>query len=205
MQLLQTLDSSTVSCCFFDPQYRGGLDTINYGNEGMRQVERSKLPQMSNDFIEKCLGQIHRVLKPSGHLFMWADSFSIASGLATHLAASTGLNVVDLIVWDKQTFGMGYRSRRTCEYLLVLQKAPKRVKGVWKNHSIRDIWPEKVDTKQHVHKKPENLLKTLVECVTEEDDIVLDPCAGSFVLLDICLKTKRNFIGTDIVYGDTDA
>lgn len=210
LQLLQSIESNSVSVCFFDPQYRGNLDKLNYGNEDERQVERGKLPQMTPEFIRQCLKEIDRVLKPSGHLFLWADSFSIASGEAAYnLSTSiegetTKLDVVDLIVWDKKTFGMGYRSRRTCEYLLVAQKHPKRVKGVWKNHSIRDIWPEKVDQKIHTHRKPIHLTTTLIECVTEEGDIVLDPCAGSFMVLEACQLTKRNFIGTDIVYGEVN-
>lgn len=205
LQLLQSIESNSVSCCFFDPQYRGNLDKLNYGNESERQTDRTLLPQMSNEYIRDCLDEIHDVLKPSGHLFMWADNFSVTSGLASKLIDETDLIIVDMIVWDKKTFGMGYRSRRTSEFLLIAQKSPKRAKGVWKNHSIRDIWSEKVDNKGHIHKKPIHLTTTLIECVTEEGDIVLDPCAGSFMTLEACKLTKRNFIGTDIVYGEVNA
>jgi site-specific DNA-methyltransferase (adenine-specific) len=50
---------------------------------------------------------------------------------------------VDLIVWDKDRIGMGYRSRRVSEYCVIFQKQPKRAKGVWKIHNISDVWREK--------------------------------------------------------------
>lgn len=209
LHLLQQIEDNCVSACFLDPQYRGGLETINYGNEGMRQVERSKLPQMSSDYIHKLIGEIERVLKPSGHLFLWADAFSIASGESSFMCSNRldgkkcSLNIVDIMFWHKQKFGMGYRSRRTGEYMLISQKSPKRVKGVWEDHSIPDMWSEKSPQDLHVHQKPAELLRKLILSVTKENDIVLDPCAGSFLTYKICKKTNRNFIGTDIVFGDT--
>ena len=47
LTLLKSLENSSVSVVFFDPQYRGILDKMNYGNEGERQIERSKLVQMN--------------------------------------------------------------------------------------------------------------------------------------------------------------
>jgi site-specific DNA-methyltransferase (adenine-specific) len=73
---------------------------------------------------------------------------------------------VDLIVWDKERFGMGYRSRRVCEYCVVLQKQPKRAKGVWKIHNIPDVWRERKETKEHSHQKPLKLQAELIAAVT---------------------------------------
>jgi site-specific DNA-methyltransferase (adenine-specific) len=205
LELMKLIPDDSVTACFFDPQYRGGLDTINYGNETMRQVERSKLPSMSDEFIRSMLVEIERVLKPTGHLFLWSDSFTVASGLSSRWVGEVCSKsaLVDLIVWNKMTFGMGYRSRRTCEYITVVQKLPKRVKDVWLDHSIPDIWPEKVSKKIHTHQKPYKLISRLVSSVTREHDVVLDPCAGSFIVAEICKELNRNFIATDIVYGQT--
>jgi site-specific DNA-methyltransferase (adenine-specific) len=104
-----------------------------------------------------------------------------------------------MITWDKMSFGMGYRTRRTSEYLLIIQKEPKKTKS-WKNRSIRDVWSEKIEKPRsvHPHKKPIELIKTLIESVTESDDIVVDPCAGSFVTMDACISVGRKFLGADI-------
>src|ERR1051325_2268875 len=68
--LLKSLENNSASAVFFDPQYRGILDKMNYGNEGERQIERSKLIQMSERKIISFVREINRVLKPSGHLFL---------------------------------------------------------------------------------------------------------------------------------------
>ena len=94
--------------------------------------------------------------------------------------------------------GMGYRTRRQCEYLSVIQKKPTRAKDIWKIKNIRDIWTEKIVNKNHAHSKPVGLQKTLIESVTDEDDIVLDPCAGGFSVLEACKESKRTFLGGDI-------
>ena len=51
--LLKSLENNSINVVFFDPQYRGVLDKMNYGNEGERQIKRSKLAQMNekNNFF----------------------------------------------------------------------------------------------------------------------------------------------------------
>ena len=102
-----------------------------------------------------------------------------------------------MIVWNKLRMGMGYRSRRKAEFLLVLQKPPKRAKGVWTKHDIPDIWEERVSTNT-THAKPIGLHEVLIEAVTEKGGVVVDPAAGSFVTLEACVNTGRKFIGCDI-------
>jgi site-specific DNA-methyltransferase (adenine-specific) len=70
LTLLKSLGDDSVSIVFFDPQYRGVLDKMNYGNEGERQIERSKLIQMNERKIISFVREINRVLKPSSHLFL---------------------------------------------------------------------------------------------------------------------------------------
>ena len=70
LDLLKSLRDNSVNVVFFDPQYRGVLDKMNYGNEGERQIERSKLPQMSEKKITSFIKEINRTLQNSGHLFL---------------------------------------------------------------------------------------------------------------------------------------
>jgi site-specific DNA-methyltransferase (adenine-specific) len=198
LELMRQIPDRAISCCFADFQYRGIMDKMDYGNEGARQVGRAQLQQMPEDLIFEFVKEISRVLKPSGYLFLWVDKFILCEG--SHLGfLNEELQRVDLITWNKQSFGMGYRTRRTCEYLLILQKLPKTIK-TWNDKSIRDVWDEKIENprKSHPHKKPILLIERLIKSVTGENDLVLDPCAGSFVVLDACKNTGRNFIGGDI-------
>ena len=193
---LRELQAGGFPLCFFDPQYRGVLDHQRYGNEGERQRERSKLRQMSESEIKQFIREIDRVLLPMGHLLLWTDKFHLCTGL-NHWIVGTHLDIVDLIVWDKKRMGMGYRTRRVSEYLVVMQKAPRRAKGVWALHDILDVWPEKV-TNNGPHAKPIGLQGRLIEALTNTRDIVIDPAAGSYSVLTACQKTNRRFLGCDI-------
>ena len=200
LELLKSLESHSVDLCFFDPQYRGVLDKMRYGNEGERQKGRSALIQMSEESIKSFIAEINRVLKPSCYLMLWIDKFHLCEGVGSWLD-STILHVVDLITWDKCRMGMGYRTRRQSEYLLVLQKKPIKAKGTWNLHNIRDIVSEKIPKEEallHPHSKPRGLQKDLILACTQEGDIVLDPAAGSFGVFECCKETNRNFLGTNL-------
>lgn len=199
--LLKSIDTESVKVAFFDPQYRGVLDKLSYGNEGVgRGKARSSLQQMDLGTIIKFINEINRVLLPSGHLFLWVDKFHLCQGVLEWFM-HTDLNLVDMITWDKDKIGMGYRTRRKSEYLIVFQKKPIRAKDVWKSHSIPDVWTEKV-VKNHPHSKPINLQKTLIEATSNEGDLILDPAAGGYSVFEACKIINRNFIGGDIEYGE---
>ena len=200
-ELLAALPDDAVAAAFFDPQYRGVLDRLAYGNEGERRGRRrAELVQMGEDIIAEFVREIARVLIASGHLFLWIDKFHLMTGFRDWLDG-TELDVVDMVTWDKGKIGMGYRTRRRAEYLVVLQKAPRRAKGVWKLHDIPDVWQEAIPKDRRaagVHPKPIQLQARLIEAVTNPGDLVLDPAAGTYSVLEACGQTNRAFLGCDL-------
>jgi site-specific DNA-methyltransferase (adenine-specific) len=202
--LLPHIAAETVHTAFLDPQYRGIMDKLNYGNEGERQKERALLPQMTDEQITRIIAGIEKTLRPSGHLFLWIDKFHLCEGTG-HWFEDLPLEIVDLITWDKGRIGMGYRTRRKSEYLLVLQKLPKRAKDIWTVKNIPDVWGEKLPRSGgHAHSKPPELTEQLILATVPEGGVVLDPAAGSFVACAMAEKNKRQFLGGDVVFGDTE-
>ena len=63
---------------------------------------------------------------------------------------------------------------------------------------IPDRWPEKVDRKLHPHIKPIGLISALIEAITSPGELVVDPAAGSFVVMHAAMELGREFIGCDI-------
>lgn len=203
LDLINLVENESLKVIFFDPQYRGVLDKMSYGNEGMSRGKiRSGLPQMTEEIIKKFILGIERVLTPNGYLFLWVDKFHLVEGIRKWLSNTPKLHTVDMITWDKKKIGMGYRSRRRSEYLVVIQKEPKKAKSTWKIHNIPDVWEEKI-VKNHTHSKPIELQKQLILATTEEEDIVCDFAAGGYSVFQACKETNRNFLGCDIIYGDT--
>lgn len=88
-----------------------------------------------------------RVLIPTGHLFLWVDKFHLCQGISNWIENTT-LSIVDMIVWDKDKMGMGYRSRRQCEYLIVLLKNSKNIHYIRQDKIISSSFFEILPTIQ---------------------------------------------------------
>ena len=202
LELLRSLQTPCAAVVLFDPQHRGVLDHLKFGNEGARQRGRAKLPAMSDDYIDRVCLESARVLKPGGYLMRWVDTFGLCEG--HHQRIAEAVKPVDLIAWDNLRLGMGKRTRRRGDYLLILQKPPISPR-TWRDHGIPNRWPEKVDRKHHPHIKPIGLTTRLIGAVTEPGDLVVDPAAGSFVVLHAARQLERNFIGCDIAYAQDAA
>lgn len=198
LDFLSRLPDSCTAAAFFDPQYRGVYDKLKYGNENTsRNNVRVKLPQMNEETIINFVNEISRVLIPSGHLFLWMDKFHLCSDFQ-NWCNGTKLTVVDMLTWDKEKIGLGYRTRHKSEFCMILQKEPRRAKGVWTLRNIPDVWQEKITEKNHPHNKPIKLQSTLIEAVTASGDLVIDPAAGSFSVMKSCNLKGRVFLGCDI-------
>lgn len=104
-----------------------------------------------------------------------------------------------MVTWDKEHAGLGYRTRHRSEFCIIMQKEPRRAKGVWTIRNIPDVWREQVNRREHPHNKPVGLQAELIEAVTSPDDVIVDPAAGSFSVLEACRSKGRNFLGCDVL------
>jgi site-specific DNA-methyltransferase (adenine-specific) len=203
LTLLRSLPERCARLGFFDPQHRDNLDKLKYGNEGERQRARCKLPQMSSDYIDACCREFARVLMPCGYLMRWQNAFQLGTGV--HLGLADVLQCVDIIAWDNLRISNGSRARRRGDYLVALQKKPIVARATWRTQpTIPDRWPEKVDRKLHPHTKPIGLISALIEAITSPGDLVIDPAAGSFVVMHAAHQLGREFVGCDITYQAAD-
>ena len=200
LDLLRSLPDACAPLVFFDPQHRSVLDQLKFGNEGARQRGRAQLPAMTDDDIDAISTEIARV-RPSGYLMRWMDTHNLCE--AHHLRVRDHLQPVDLIAWDSLRIGMGKRSRRRGDYLIVLQKPPVKAGTTWRDHGIPSRWPERVDRKLHPHVKPIGLITRLIAATAEIGDLVCDPAAGSFITLHAAHPLGREFIGCDLALQRT--
>jgi site-specific DNA-methyltransferase (adenine-specific) len=195
LELLSNLESNSVSLVFFDPQY-----------EPVRNVLSANYPLYSqSDYqILRILGQIERTLKPSAFCLLWVNKTLLGNDrVPLWLLKTPSLKVVDLLVWHKKnTLGLGNWLRSNAEFCFLIQKYPQSGK-VFKNRSFGNVWEENVlapSKRQHPHQKPRELIKALIEATTNEGDLIIDPCAGSFVVLEICQELNRKFLGCDLTF-----
>jgi len=84
------------------------------------------------------------------------------------------------------------------------EKYPQTAK-VFKNRSFGNVWEENIlppSKRQHPHQKLYNLIKALITATTEKGDLIVDPCAGSFIVLEVCQELEREFLGCDLTFKE---
>jgi len=134
---------------------------------------------------------------PNGYLALWISKNVLLECRTHHWLNSTeNLKITDLLVWKKSNLGFGSRFRNQAEFLLLVQKKPYQAN--FPDRSFSNVWAEAIQDKQHPHQKPIELLKRLILTLTQPHDLIIDPCAGSFILLTACQETNRNFLGCDL-------
>ena len=202
-ELLGAVPEGFAALVILDPEYRSVLDKLQYGNEGARQKGRATQTVNSDFMIARFIREAERALRPSGHIALWIDKFTLGQGAhLKFIAAAPSLQIVELIVWNKLRIGMGRRARCQSEYLIIAQKPPIIAKGMWADRTLKDTWSELPQKWRHPHAKPIGLTTALIKAVTSPGDIVIDPCAGGYGVLKACRATGRTFLGCDLKAWD---
>ena len=105
--------------------------------------------------------------------------------------------VKNILVWNKDWFGMGNNYRPNYELILLLCKTNVKTKSKNKSNILtyRRISPQKM---LHSCEKPVPLLTDLILELTDENNIILDCFIGSGSTGIACLNSNRNFIGIEL-------
>jgi site-specific DNA-methyltransferase (adenine-specific) len=196
-ELLTSLENNSTSLVFLDPQYEPVSKVVS--------LDYPLYPQ-SDYQIMQILQEIERILKPSAFCLLWVNKGLLGSDrIANWMIKVHQLKIVDCLIWyKKNTLGLGNWLRSNAEFCFLLQKYPQSGK-LFKNRSFGNVWEEatiSANKRQHPHQKPRELIKALIEATTNEKDLVVDPCAGSFVVLEICQELKRDYLGVDLTFKE---
>ena len=105
--------------------------------------------------------------------------------------------VKNILIWNKDWFGMGNNYRPNYELILLLCKTNIQTKSKNKSNILtyRRLSPQKL---LHSCEKPVKLLEDLIYELSEEGDIVLDTFMGSGSTGEASLNLKRKFIGIEL-------
>ncbi|HEY4723110.1 MAG TPA: site-specific DNA-methyltransferase [Anaerolineae bacterium] len=115
-------------------------------------------------------------------------------------ALSVGFNLVQEVVWDKMTLGLGWRYRPSYEKIIVLSKN-KKYNFYSTSHKIsnivrmNNIIPRKGD---HPTPKPVQLMEFFINLHSKEGDIILDPFAGHATTAIAAVRNGRRYICYEI-------
>jgi site-specific DNA-methyltransferase (adenine-specific) len=197
LELLNSLGDNSAGLVFLDPQY-----------EPVRNVLSTNYPlSFQSDYqVLRILEQVQRILKPSSFCLLWVNKTLLGNDcIPLWLLKTPSLKIVDCLVWHKKNYlGLGNWLRSNAEFCFLIQKYPYNSK-LFKNRSFGNVWEENVlspSKRKLPHQKPRELIKALVEATTNQGDLIVDPCAGSFVVLEVCQELNRNYLGVDLTYNE---
>lgn len=185
-------DGIIVDAIITDPPYGMNLtpqrESAKFKNTKIKNDDNLN---WSDSFFEKCF-----LLTPknSGSLF-FCSYHSVGKFIES--GKNAGFDVKNLMVWDKDWFGIGGNWRPTCEFILLLTKG--RFVTHSKNKSnilkFRRLSGQKM---VHPTQKPVALIEELIKEPDYNPQIILDPFMGSGTTGVACRNTKRDFIGIEL-------
>ncbi|MCC6125787.1 MAG: site-specific DNA-methyltransferase [Pirellulales bacterium] len=208
---LGKIDSDSVDLIVADPPYNLGKDYGN--NHDVRGVDEYLV------FSRKWLREAHRILRPTGTIYVFMG-FRFISHLYDILDRELGMFFNSWIVWH-YTQGMGktrgFSPRhddilmftKSTRFKFFLDNVRVPQKFYRERNNMRGANPGDVWTFSHVHycnenrqnhptQKPEGLVERMVLASTDENDLVVDPFAGSGTTLRVCQQIARRAIGIEI-------
>lgn len=208
---LKKIDRNSIDLVVADPPYNLGKDYGN--NHDIKGFEEYV------SFSRHWLREAHRVLKPSGTVYVFMG-FRFISYLYDILDRELGMFFNSWIVWH-YTQGMGktkgfsprhddilmFTKSRRFKFNLDNVRVPQ--KYYRERNNMRGANPGDVWIFSHVHycnenrqnhptQKPEGLMERIVLASTDEGDLVIDPFCGSGTTLRVCQQLDRDAIGIEI-------
>jgi len=175
------------------------------------------------DFTNKWISSCKKVLRPNGSIFIACSYHNMGESIMSLKA--NGFEIKNIITWNKSN-AMPNLTRRvlthTTEFVIWAVKGKGWIfnydklkelnpdkKQDGKDKQMRDIWTMPLcqgkerlrgeDGKKALHptQKPEELLKRVILGFSNEEDIILDPFAGSGTTPYIAKKYNRNYIAIE--------
>ena len=191
LELMQELPDESIDLIVTDPPY--GID-LNI----QRKTSKFKNTTVKNDntleWLPNLVNNFKRIMKTNSVIYLfcnWQNYDVFKKEFEKYF------ELKNLIVWDKQWFGMGYNWRPNHEFIMVLTNGKFKTNSN-NNENIlryRRIHPTKM---YHSCEKPIALLEKLIEESSNEGDTVLDSFIGSGTTPIAAINTNRKYIGYEL-------
>ena len=189
LKIIKEISDESIDIVITDPPY--GIDLTPQRDSG--KFKNTKIKNDDNlDWLPEFTEEIHRISKNVVCVFCgWQniDKFK--------MEFDKRFIVKNILVWNKDWFGMGNNYRPNYELIFLLCK--KNIKTKSKNKSniltYRRLSPQKMT---HSCEKPLGVLQDLIYELSEENDIVLDCFMGTGSTGEASIRLNRKFIGIEI-------
>lgn len=208
--MLDALDNAAVDLVLTDPPYSSGA---------RRDAEKSSRGSMlrgktwedgwlasdelsSNGFatLLRAVAVVsYRIIKEGGFFAIWTDWRQLPNVMG--LVESAGWRLMNLVVWDKGSFGLGQVFRNQHEFLVVASKGVARPN---RRDVANVIRADRPDNEWHPTPKPVGLMAQIIDVLAPPNGLVVDPFAGSGSTGIAASQVGRRFLGFEISPEFTD-
>ena len=203
LSLMKELKVNSIDAIITDPPYNISRDN-NFATMGRAGID---FGEWDKDFnLTSWIKVAEPLLKKGGNIVIFNDWKNMTN--ITKSLEENGFEVKDLIRWKKTNAMPRNRDRRFITDYEVAVWAVKKG-GKWTFNRLSDTYEipeivggltpksEKIEG-GHPTQKPIYVMKWLIERLTNEGDVVLDPFMGSGTTGVACKELNRNFIGIEI-------
>jgi site-specific DNA-methyltransferase (adenine-specific) len=199
---LRSLDAASVDLVVTDPAYSGMNNRLmlgrgrivgrydDKGTDGGRWFgEFEDTPENYARFLGEC----RRVLKPTGHLYLMFDSFSL---LTLGPLVREHFDVKNVIAWDKVNLGMGHYFRRRHELVVFATNGNNRK---LRHRGFPDVWRfKRIHNAEYPTQKPVEVFQAMIHASARAGDLVCDPFVGSGSSAIAAVRSGCRFVGCDV-------
>jgi site-specific DNA-methyltransferase (adenine-specific) len=196
MDILKQLPDKCVDLVLTDPPY--GIDFLSNRTDHQRRIENDKYGDFS-ELYPQWIAEFKRILTDTGCCCCCCcgGGKTPVSQEFTLEAVRQGFNLIQTVIWDKCTIGLGWHYRPSYETIVILSKSKDKYnwftqrKDISNIVKIPNIIPQKGD---HPTPKPVELMQHFIDLHSKENDLVIDPFSGSGTTAIACHRLNRRFI-----------
>jgi DNA modification methylase len=187
LELMKNIPDKSVSSIFTDIPY----NQINRKSNGLRKLNKGSADVLSFD-LNYFLEEINRVCFGSFYIFCSTEQTSLIRSFFSKNKLSTRH-----CIWEKTN-----PSPMNGQYIWLSSIEncifAKNKKSIFNEHCKSSVWRfPNGKSKKHPTEKPIKLFEYLINVSSNENDLILDPCAGSGTTLVAAKKLNRQFIGIE--------
>jgi DNA modification methylase len=220
LEILRNLPDNYVDLIYADPPFFSGrnYEVIWKDNAELRQFDDRFEGKINTykEWMKQRLQQCHRVLKPTGSMYLHCDWHANAHLRLLMDEVFGENNFQNEIIWN---YGLGGSSpkrwQRKHDNILFYSKSTKwvfnphmvnatsqRMVGqlkkdddVWDIPSLNNMAKERLG---YPTQKPECLLERIIEASSNKGDLILDPFCGCGTAIAVAHQLQRKWIGIDV-------
>lgn len=206
IEFLKKIESNTVDLVLTDPPYLISKKTGFLSSKGDKTIERFKMSYEFGDWdkkeldLETILKEIYRILKPSGTSIIFYDLWKIQELKEAY--EFNKFKQIRFLEWIKTNpVPINSKTNYLTNSREVAVLAVKKSNPTFNSQYDKGIYNYPIyhsNDRFHPTQKSVDLFCDLINKHSNPLDLICDPFSGSSTTAISCIKTGRNFIGTEI-------